>query len=310
MSRADVSVLARAILYEGFALYPYRDSALKNRKRILFGTLFADEHPRRASTQVLVRTKQPDVTMSVRWVDVDDGRELATETEPLVERVGDDLFRVTAIVENEGRPPMGAAHVVLSVREGSFVSAIDPPAELAQLVAGCVQEGLFPVLVGPKGSTDTMLAAPIILYDHPEVAPESTGDLFDATEIEEILSLRIHTLTDREKQEIRTRGDLRTRRLLERVEALDPETYARLHGAFRERLAAGTRVRLRPHARADAFDVLLRDMDATVQSIEHTAEGRELVCVTIDCDPGKDLGARGLPGHRFFFHRDEMEVLG
>jgi hypothetical protein len=236
-----------------------------------------------------------------------------------VERLSGDLSRVTVTIANRTpiakdaprdeaeRHAFGAAHAVLDVDDGAWLSVIDPPEGVGDVPLA--QDGLHPVLLGKKGDTRTMLAAPIILYDYPEVAPESTGDLFDALEIEEILSLRIFTLTDAEKAELR--ADPRRRGLLERIESLAPEDYARLHGAFRDRglLRHGTRVRLHPRTRADAFDVLLRGMEATVQTIEHTVDGRELVCVTIDRDPGKDLGELGLPGHRFFFARDEMEVL-
>jgi hydrogenase maturation protease len=90
------------------------------------------------------------------------------------------------------------------------------------------------VLVGEEGERTTMLASPIILYDYPRVAPESPGDLFDGGEIDEILSLRIQTLTDDEKAEIRKLSDDRARRLLERTEELTAEQMMRLHGTLRK----------------------------------------------------------------------------
>jgi hypothetical protein len=90
----------------------------------------------------------------------------------------------------------------------------------------------FPVLVGEPGQRDVMLSSPIILYDHPQIAPESPGDLFDSTEIDEILTLRILTLTDEEKREARA-TDERARRILDRSEAIPPEIFERLHGAVR-----------------------------------------------------------------------------
>ena len=77
-----------------------------------------------------------------------------------------------------------------------------PGGRFREASAGCRNVGLWPVLVGEEGSRSAMLAAPIILYDYPRVAPESHGDLFDATEIDEILTLRILTLTDAEKAEM------------------------------------------------------------------------------------------------------------
>jgi hypothetical protein len=70
------------------------------------------------------------------------------------------------------------------------------------------------------------------LYDHAEVAPESQGDLFDATEIDEILTLRTLALTDAEKQSARA-TDPRARELIDRLEDLPPEIFDKLHGAIR-----------------------------------------------------------------------------
>jgi hydrogenase maturation protease len=70
------------------------------------------------------------------------------------------------------------------------------------------------------------------LYDYPQIAPESAGDLFDGTEIDEILSLRILTLTDAEKDEMR-QSDLRTRQILERTENMPAEQFMKLHGVLR-----------------------------------------------------------------------------
>jgi hypothetical protein len=174
------------------------------------------------------------------------------------------------------------------------------------------------VLVGDVGSRDTLLSSPVILYDHPRVAPESPGDLFDATEIDEILTLRILTLSDAEKRELRA-SDARARALLERTEALSASDLLRLHGALRvapappqkpRPLTPGDRVRLRPRGRADIFDLALAGMTATITSVVEDYEDRTFVCVTLDDDPGKDLGAQGQPGHRFFFRPDEVEPIG
>ena len=88
------------------------------------------------------------------------------------------------------------------------------------------------MLVGASGERDVMLSSPIILYDYPQLAPESPGDLFDGTEIDEILSLRILTLTDDEKREIRE-TDERARLILERTESLPEEQFLKLHGVLR-----------------------------------------------------------------------------
>jgi hydrogenase maturation protease len=122
--------------------------------------------------------------------------------------------------------------IVLSAGGGEFVSAIDPPEAWREIAASCRNVGAWPVLVGAAGEKDAMLAAPIILYDHPQIAAESPGDLFDGTEIDEILTLRILTLTDAEKQSAAAL-DERVRALLQRTERLDPRQILGMHGTAR-----------------------------------------------------------------------------
>ncbi len=125
-----------------------------------------------------------------------------------------------------------STHTILGAESGSFVSSLDPPRGLKAPAADCRNIGTFPVLVGEDGARDAMLSSPIILYDYPQIAPESLGSLFDGTEIDEILSLRILTLTDAEKQEMRQADD-RARAILERTEAMPAEQFMKLHGAWR-----------------------------------------------------------------------------
>ena len=129
-------------------------------------------------------------------------------------------------------------HLLLAVDGGRFLSLFDPPADAVEAVAGCDNQGAFPVLIGED---DVMLASPIILYDHPEVAPESQGDLYDATEIDEILALRVLTLTDGEKAEARG-TDPRAAAIIDRCGDMPTDVWERLHGAVRS---------LRPGAVAD-----------------------------------------------------------
>lgn len=128
---------------------------------------------------------------------------------------------------------MASTHTILNVRDGEFVSSLDPPETLREAVAACENTGTWPVLVGEEGARDTMLSSPIILYDYPQIAPESAGDLFDGTEIDEILTLRIMTLTDEEKREMRGSDD-RARQILERTEMLPVEQLMKLHGALKK----------------------------------------------------------------------------
>ena len=128
-----------------------------------------------------------------------------------------------------------AVHTLLAVTGGRFVSLLDPPEFARAVTESCENVGTYPVLAGTGSDPDDgaiVLSSPIILYDHPEVAPESPGALFDSTEIDEILALRILTLTDDEKREARA-TDARVSEIFDRVDAMPPEMFDRLHGAVR-----------------------------------------------------------------------------
>jgi hypothetical protein len=125
-----------------------------------------------------------------------------------------------------------AAHVLIGVPGGTFLSQTDPPEWAAAETEACVNIGTWPVLAGPADCRDLMLSSPVILYDHPEVAAESAGDLFDATEIDEILTLRTLALTDAEKREARA-TDPRAAELMDRLDSLPAEMLERMHGAIR-----------------------------------------------------------------------------
>src|SRR5262249_5379662 len=178
--------------------------------------------------------------------------------------------------------------------------------------------------------------SPIILPDYPEGAPESAGDLCDATEIEEILTLRILTLSDEEKAEVRASGR-QAREILERAESLPAEHLMKLHGTIRSlapsgnepwsawdtwanrpasqtvqvggvALKSGDRVRLRPSKRADIFDTALNGRTAIMAGIEEDFENKVQVAVVVEDDPGRDLGEMRQTGHRFFFSPEEIEL--
>jgi hypothetical protein len=125
-----------------------------------------------------------------------------------------------------------AAHALIWVAGGKFLSMTDPPEWAAPAVADCENVGTWPVLAGPPDCQDLMLSSPVILYDHAEVAPESAGDLFDATEIDEILTLRTLALTDEEKRAARA-TDPKAAELMDRLDGMPPEMFDRLHGAIR-----------------------------------------------------------------------------
>jgi hydrogenase maturation protease len=169
---------------------------------------------------------------------------VAGEVEVSAAQLKDGLFRLTVTVRNltaQETPAdrdaallrsLVSAHALLGARGGEFVSLLDPAGDCREAAAGCRNVGVWPVLVGGEGQRDTMLASPIILYDYPQVAPESAGDLFDATEIDEILSLRILTMTDDEKR-LAAAVDERARALLARTESLGAEELLGLHGTIR-----------------------------------------------------------------------------
>jgi hypothetical protein len=151
--------------------------------------------------------------------------------------------RLTAVVTNESGGTAGrrddalpaaliAAHLIITVSGGAFLSMTDPPEWASHEVGGCRNTGCWPVLAGPEDSRQIMLAAPIILPDHPRVAPESPGELYDGTEIDEILTLRTLALSDEEKAAARA-TDPRAAALIDRVETMDAPTMEQLHGTIR-----------------------------------------------------------------------------
>lgn len=162
------------------------------------------------------------------------------------EQLGEAVVRLTVRVSNETpltdsemaerepvmRRSLVSTHAILGVEGGGFVSLADPPEELADLARGCQQQGAWPVMVGEPGDSDVVLATPIILEDYPQIAPESDTPLFDSGEIDEILLLRIMTMTDDEKSEARA-ADPSVAAMLDRAEAMTADDLMRMHGTTR-----------------------------------------------------------------------------
>jgi hypothetical protein len=308
-----VRAIADAVLYEGYILWPYRRSALKNQRRFTFGGVYPPVHNAahpddRASmrTEVLLadpgRSVQCDVTVRflqlvqrtvvdadgsevdqlvlegeryVSWEEAaerevradsigvhpisvtagDASEELGDGQGALIRRwpalegeieiqaapAGPGLMRLSVEVRNLTPFSPGASreealrlsfcstHILLHAREGRFVSLTDPPPGLIGAAAACRNEGTWPVFVGDPDDESTVLSSPIILEDHPRIAPESPGDLFDGGEIDQMLVLNILTLTDEERAEMAA-SDPRAREILERTEALTPDQLMQLHG--------------------------------------------------------------------------------
>jgi hypothetical protein len=187
-----------------------------------------------------------DTDDQIAGVVVRERQSLYGAVEIMSEKVLDGVFKVSVRVRNTTPfevatdstrddallHSLASTHTVLGVQDGRFVSLLAPPEPLIDIVAICKNVGTFPVLVGEEGHCDTLLSSPIILYDYPQIAPESAGDLFDGTEIDEILSLRIMTLTDDEKLEM-SQSDDRARLMLERTESMPVEQLMKLHGVLR-----------------------------------------------------------------------------
>jgi hypothetical protein len=230
---------------------------------------------------------------------------------------------------------LAGTHTLLAVHDGAFVSLIDPPAEARRAATACANVNAWPVLVGRPGERAVMLSAPIILYDYPQIAPESQGDFFDSTEIDELLALRVMTMTDQEKQEARA-TDPRAATIIERTDSIPREMFEKLHGAIRElktpnavedffnprdsappesaaieiggqRISKGARVRLRPQRRADSMDLFLAGRFARVEAVHRDVEDRTYVAVVVEDDPAADL--HGRVGRFLYFHPDELEPV-
>ncbi|HEU4350029.1 MAG TPA: hypothetical protein VFR35_19805 [Actinoplanes sp.] len=267
---------------------------------------------------------------------------------PLTARVrtrvepGDGYLRLTVEVANEHparvadketaiRSSLIGAHLLIQAEGTSFVSVLDPPAEAAAAAARCTQRRCWPVLAGPAGSADVVLAAPIILYDHPRIAEQSPGALYDSTEIDEILTLRVMTLTEAEKAEARA-TDPRAREIIDRCDDLSPAAMQQLHGVLRDgtpwwdpaadssvhpdtdavviggvRVAKGSLVRVHPSRRADAQDLFFAGQVARVTAVFADVDGGEHVAVVLVDDPAADL--HDWYGRYFYFAPDEIEPL-
>ena len=89
------------------------------------------------------------------------------------------------------------------------------------------------MLAGPPGDHRRRAG----LADHPlrppEIAEQSAGALFDSTEIDEILTLRVMTITDDEKAAARA-TDPRAAAIIDRCDAMTPAELQQLHGVLRD----------------------------------------------------------------------------
>ncbi len=406
MNRELVDKIVKAVLYEGYILYPYRASSKKNqRERFTFGRVYPRQYsdaqngrePCVMQTECLVLNESHDASLEISarflqplaretggqvWLEAMEretnlspvplnaaikqlheftfpggksvegattrgnemicGRiELETQlVEEATVKISARIFNETPVtaklLDNQDAVLMrtfASTHTILHAPGGRFVSLLDPEPEHVDLAKSCRNIGTWPVLVGDKQNNDrdAMLSSPIILYDYPQIAPESAGDLFDSTEIDELLTLRVQTLTDAEKIEMQ-RLDEHARKILQRAENIMPEDFLKMHGTLREvrntneeffnpaqrresavvngvLLKAGNRVRIRPKRRADVMDIALAGKIAIIESVEEDLDGNVQFALVIEDDPGREIGMMRYIGHRFFYGADEVEPL-
>jgi hypothetical protein len=315
MNRELAMKIADAVLYEGYLLYPYRRSALKNRQRWTFGILYPPDYEEVLAgterscmhSECLLKTNGPcDISVHLRFLHSitktavscasdrpdevkehwDEAEPRSVEFEPNLnifqpqhaefifpgntlasesatqekvisqhqevrgrlkfgsETLADHLLKISIDVANETPSSMErdrhcalsrallSAHLILNANNAEFVSLLDPPQQFRGHIPACKNVGNFPVLLGDSGEHSMMLCSPIILYDYPQIAPESAGDFFDATEMDEMLTLRMMTLTDEEKDQLRSSGN-HARALLERTEQNARQQLTKTHGVIR-----------------------------------------------------------------------------
>jgi hypothetical protein len=298
MNFESVEKIASAVLYEGYILYPYRATAIKNRQRWNFGTLYPrvyaqaqrPEEPFRLVAECLALAgREATLDVRLRFLELIP-REIGSEalTDPSLEwneaverrieqgsvrihdllsspllitvAIGDlqitmsmecrscedgtsklrlEVQNTTTLAEGaeakrEDALPLScvSAHLLVGITDGEFISLLDPPEAYRTSAAACSSKGVFPVLAGEEPDRRILFCSPIILYDYPTIAPESEGDFFDGTEMDEMLTLRVLTLTEDEKREMQ-RVDPRARQILERTESITPEAMLKTHGVLR-----------------------------------------------------------------------------
>jgi hypothetical protein len=435
-------IVADAVLYEGYLLYPYRASSSKNQSRWQFGVLgpvgaLESNRGEDASlaSQFLIRAPVPaDATVTVhlrflqlqkrtaqrvvdggafesvpelvvgdrRWLTWDEAAEREITLGPWrIDELGDahleavdapagedtedvrddagalagrllrtrralhgevsmrvepvqgaaDLLRLSVSITNVATGAAGdhdsaiaasfiGAHLLIALEHADAVSMTDPPDDAVAAAAQCTQHRCWPVLAGPADDTSLMLVSPIILYDHPEVAEQSAGPLFDSTEIDEILTLRVMTLTDEEKAAARA-TDPKAAQIIDRCDAMSAESMQQLHGILRDPhalgfdsfdgevpwwdpavdgsvspetdeviingvvVSAGSIVTVHPSRRADAQDLFFAGQVAKVAAVHSDVDGETHVAVILVDDPAADM--HEWYGRYLYFAPDELE---
>jgi hypothetical protein len=353
VSVGALETLVDSLLYEGYALYPYTPGATKNSTPTPFGIVYppayADGRFSFDHIQLECLLEKPgDVTCEVRFLQAAGERHEGTprrlqlaagevsasfslDSLEIALSLSVDGGRVTLRVENRTEVDAGltraealrrsliSTHPILRVDGGRFMSPLD---------AGLRSVNTFPVLA--SDADDVIVGAAFVLPDHPTLAPESLGGLFDSTEIEEALLLHVQVLSDEERAAIEA-GDPKVREMVERAESATSDDILALHGRLtlqpptpsaavkdptrgEERAEAegkvftrGGKVILRPPADADLHARMAAGRTATVERIFVDLDGKVHLGVTIDGDPGQELMRE--TNRLLFFFAPEVEVV-
>jgi hypothetical protein len=346
--------LVDTLLYEGYALYPYTPGATKNATPTPFGIVYPPTYARTLESafdhlelRCVVEGEDPQIDCEVRFLAPSGERhrsepqrangpgdfrfgDLAVSVRLTQDELGPGRRGVALRVENRTEAPDGldragalrlsliSTHPLLTAKGGRFLSQLDAP---------CESVNTWPVLASPRD--DAMLGAAIVLPDHPQIAPESRGNLFDNTEIEEALVLHVQALSDDERAEI-ARQDPAVREVVERAGAVTQEELLRLHGrmtleppqpsaAVRDPTRGlpdvevdgvvfrrGGRALVRPGLDADLQARMLEGRTVTVERIYRDYDGRIHIGVALD-EPGQEILRE--TGRFLWFFPPELEVI-
>ncbi|MFZ0041222.1 MAG: hypothetical protein WAK93_07945 [Solirubrobacteraceae bacterium] len=351
--------LVQSLLYEGYALYPYTPDATKNATPTPFGIVYppvyagecagAHDHcrlecvakpaasttlsatlcyltpsgqgheaqPQRAQLGPLsvgerASLELPGGRFTLRSEPLADGHVLVRSCVHNTVEVDSGLDRAAALEDS-----LISTHVVVEISAGRFISPLE---------AGRESVNIWPVLA--SDDDDAVLGAAIVLPDHPRISPQSHGNLFDNTEIEEALVLHVHSLTDAEREAAASR-DRAVGDMLERALALGPDDIMSLHGGLTDvavapsppstedvrgeqratvdgvTYALGDTLILRPGTDRDPYDRMLDGRRATIERIYVAYDDRVHLAVTVDDDPGQQLMRE--TGRYLFFFANEVE---
>ena len=338
-----LDALVDTLLYEGYALYPYTPGATKNATPTPFGIVYPPVYAAGSGAtfdhlQIQCVTAGSSVRGAIHFLQATGTRHEGTARridlpEPGVVEFDFDGLRGTASlsledgrmtirVENHTEVPAGldrgealrhsllSTHVVGRVSDGRFVSPLE--------AAGCENINSWPVLA--TQDDDAVLGAAIMLPDHPQIAPESKGSLFDSTEIEEALLIHVLALSDDERAAA-AEQDPAVRQMLERAAKTTPQELMDLHGRVQVKdpregepsaevegilYRRGDKVVLRPAANATPQDHIVAGRRATVERIYHDYDGTVHLAVTVDDVPGQDV-MRDI-GRYLYFKTSEVET--